>query len=56
LGSIDHGHTDTVFDAMGGVEEFEFGDDVASRTVGNAVDTDEWRIANEFGDIVCDAH
>jgi hypothetical protein len=56
LRRVEHGHRDAVLDAVAGVEEFELGDDVGAAAFGNAIELDQRRVADQFGDVVGDFH
>ena len=56
LGRVDHGHPDAVLHAVRRVEEFQLGDDVGDRAVGDPVQPDQRRVSDELCDVLGDAH
>ncbi len=53
---LEHGNPDTVFYAVGRVEEFQLGDDVGNGAVGDSAQSDQRCAPDELGDVLGDAH
>ena len=56
LGGVDDGHPDAVLDGAGGVVELELRGDGRLRSVGDLVESDEWRVADQLGHVVVNGH
>ena len=56
LGGVDHRHGDAVLHAVGRVEELELGGDLGDRPFAHPPKTDERRVPDQLGDVVCDVH
>ena len=56
LGGVDHRDADPVLHGVGGVEVLELGGDLAVGALGEAVDPDQGRVADQVRDAGCDLH
>jgi hypothetical protein len=56
LRRIEHGNGNAVLDAVPGIEEFQLGDHRRAAAFSDAVEPDQRRIADQFGDVVGDFH
>ncbi|MPM98441.1 hypothetical protein SDC9_145627 [bioreactor metagenome] len=55
-GGVEHGDGDAILDTVAGIEEFQLGDDGGAAAGSNAIELDERRVADQFGDVVGDFH
>ena len=56
LSRLDHRQADPVLHAVGGVAEFELGDDLGGETRGHPVQSDEGGVADQLCDVTGDVH
>ena len=56
LGSLNHCFSNTVFHTAARIEEFKLHGNFRLQTFGQTVQLDQWGVADQFGNVVCNFH